>query len=423
MDLPLSSISAHSVHERAPGSARSGAAHSPRLHGRFAWLTCLDDDLIQACSSHDSRVDALLAATERGLVEAVRAYVGAHSASPEELGACLIRAAAAGRHNVVAELLRDGSHCPTGPVDAAGATPAHRAADGNHATVVQLLAERGANCGVQDALGRTPLHAAAASCATDAAAELLKAGVRAAAADDRGRTALDVARAGLRGAEAGAGSGRGFAAGAKEAARWRRLVTVLGGDEPPAAGAGPRGGLGGPGADDDALLGEEGGPSGGAFDVFAEAAAAAASPAPPSSAAPTDLRTLLVMLLAKLKASVDQARAAASAAPRPRCHPLLRCAGHLPRLRRHPRALCGLGRALRRRGRLERMRRDGHHGCAGRPPPCSSSARVPLPLPPAVLPDLLPELMERLTGRADATSVSREEFVAFFEELSRQADA
>jgi hypothetical protein len=30
--------------------------------------------------------------------------------------------------------------------------------------------------------------------------------------------------------------------------------------------------------------------------------------------------------------------------------------------------------------------------------------------------------MERLTGRADATSVSREEFVAFFEDLS-QADA
>ena len=44
-------------------------------------------------------------------------------------------------------------------------------------------------------------------------------------------------------------------------------------------------------------------------------------------------------------------------------------------------------------------------------------------VPPTVLPSLLPELMERLTGgRADATDVTRAEFIEFWELLSSSAD-
>lgn len=40
----------------------------------------------------------------------------------------------------------------------------------------------------------------------------------------------------------------------------------------------------------------------------------------------------------------------------------------------------------------------------------------------AVLPDLLPAFMDRMTGRPDAASVSSDEFVAFWEHLSRNAE-
>ena len=305
-----SSVDTSPAKSVAPTSSSSPSAHVHSTPtGRFAWLTCPDDVLVDFCTTADAKVDALLAAAERGLVAAVSAYTAARATPPVELGACLLRAAAMGRLSVAEELLREGSLCPVESADATGATPAHRAADGNHAALLELLVARGGvGCLLaRDAVGRTPLHAAVSACAMDAVATLVRAGASGAATDDRGRTPLDLARTRLDVALADDRDSSG-----KKAARWRRIVSALGGDELQQRHADER--VRGRVADAQGVAEEDGdesglpGASGADLSAYVAAAAAASLPAAPSSAAPADLPTLLVMLLAKLKASVDQVR-------------------------------------------------------------------------------------------------------------------
>ena len=448
-----SSVDTSPAKSVAPTSSSSPSAHVHSTPtGRFAWLTCPDDVLVDFCTTADAKVDALLAAAERGLVAAVSAYTATRATPPVELGACLLRAAAMGRLSVAEELLREGSLCPVESADATGATPAHRAADGNHAALLELLVARGGvGCLLaRDAVGRTPLHAAVSACAMDAVATLVRAGASGAATDDRGRTPLDLARTRLDVALADDRDSSG-----KKAARWRRIVSALGGDELQQRHADER--VRGRVADAQGVAEEDGdesglpGASGADLSAYVAAAAAASLPAAPSSAAPADLPTLLVMLLAKLKASVDQVRVSthpplqilvlrATCVPpaRPRCTQGIfggyadiyalfvgsdgECAAEDIS---SGCAEMGITGEVGSTGVTGGDGIDGHHrnhrwgGQVQMPSTEGFTRAAPVH---AVLPELLPSFMDRMTGRPGAASVSSEEFVAFWEHLSRSAE-
>jgi hypothetical protein len=384
------------------------AAHKSVLPpGKHYWLTCPLSLLSQACAardfasvapshSHFTPIDALIAAVERGASAAVARYLATHAeTSAAELGACLLQASAFGRAGVVAELIREpASRCPVTPTDAAGATPLHRAADGGHVAVLLLLLDRAHPVDCRDALGRTALlQAVEAGAPEDCLVALLRAGADPRAADDRQRTPVSLAESlftSAKPAAAGAAvASRRAVAGFARLQRLCALLTtadVLAGApqlplpdwhppalEPGAAAVGqPAGALAAAGAGgsfSSASHRRDGGSSG-----------AGGSSSSSSGGAPIgDLPTLLVMLLAKFKASVDQGIFGSYGD----IHGLLA-----------PSAADGTCRA-----------EDVASGCA----------EMGIP----IAPELLRPLMERMTRRRGAESISKDEFVAFWEHLAR----
>jgi hypothetical protein len=107
------------------------------------------------------------------------------------MAGALLAAAAHGRsRDIIGMLVRAGGN--VAERDGAGAAPLHRAAENGHADVVRHLLELGVDANAKDCLGRTPLYVATAAGAVACVLALLQGGADVTAADDMGRTAGDV---------------------------------------------------------------------------------------------------------------------------------------------------------------------------------------------------------------------------------------
>lgn len=251
--------------------------------------------------------------------------------------------------------------------DAMGATPLHRASENGHADVVQALCELGAAVDAKDVLQRTPLHLAVQAGAVACVVMLLKAGADITAVDDMGRNAGDLAEALRAGGEGKAIDEASMAAIYElfkdefEAVRARlEKEDVLASLGVPAAPAAPA-----PRAHRKLFSPLE-------MQQMVQAAAAVIESTDGPIVGVRDIDTLVSLLLAKFHGCI----AAGIADDFQGIYKVLDSAG------------------------------DGNANAGDLASAC-------LEMGVEVLPELVPELMERITGRPDAASITCDEFVAF----------